>query len=365
MTGLLSAVLLGGLAASAAAQTPPVLAMPTSLPPAVTTATATPTGSTNAQLDAALSDLPVGPLPPPAHPPAGVPGPYFEHDPLLDPAELPQPGWIFEGEVRLINPHVRYWSDIAGPVNLSNGGTDTVSVPGAHLAWAAMPELLIGYRLPSGFGEFTLSGRYFGSVGDQELPGPDGPSSVRTRLDMTVVNFDYRSTEFSLWPYADCMFWAGGQFGNIFFDSRQITPPTLAAAGTGVVVRHVVNRFIGFGPHAGGQFSYFLHNKEWALQGSIDAADLFGRINQGFDETDVAVDATGAPVMGNTQYSSSQSVPTLTLQLGLRWAPNPNTTIFVGGQYEYYWNAGRESEPNMTLGEVYDAGFVFRACFTY
>jgi hypothetical protein len=361
--GLLAAVALAGFCAPAGAQAPIILtAAPPSPPPA---APGPAPANPNAQLEAALVDLPVGTLPPPAQPPSGVPGPYFQHDPLLDPAELPQPGWLLEPEFQLLNPHVRYWSEIRAPVALSNGGADTVSVPGAHLAWAAAPMLTAGYRLPSGFGEVVLSARYFGTVGDQLLPvAPDGPASVRTRLDVTTSNIDYRSSEFSLWPGADALFYAGGEFGNFFFDSRQTTPLAEAAAGSGVTGRHVANRFVGFGPHAGVRLNCFLYGRELALQGSFEAADLFGRITQEFDETTTAT-AAGPAATGVNRTSSSQSVPTITAQLGLSWSPQPDMLFFLGGQYQYYWNVGRESEPNFTIGELYDAGFVFRASFSY
>lgn len=151
-----------------------------------------------------------------------------------------------------------------------------------------MPDVLVGYRLPSGFGEFTMDGRYFGTAGDQVLPGPDGLSSVRTRLDMTVFNFNYQSMEFSLWPWMDMKWWVGGELANVFFDSRQTTPLAAAAAGDGVVGCHVTNRFIGFGPHSGFEIACFLHEKHCSLVARVEGADLFGRINQSFDETDVA-----------------------------------------------------------------------------
>ena len=54
--------------------------------------------------------------------------PYFERDPLLDPAELPHPGWLFDVELGIMGSHV-----------VEQLGTDrpcrpiTVAVPGtAH-----------------------------------------------------------------------------------------------------------------------------------------------------------------------------------------------------------------------------------------
>jgi hypothetical protein len=287
---------------------------------------------------------------------------------LLDPVELPQPGCFGMAEINVADPHIRYWSRLRAPVQLSNGITDLVSVPGAHLSWAAVPNLLSGYRLPAGFGEFTLGWQYLASSGNQVLTGPDGPSSVRSRLDLTQVDLDYRSREISLWPCClDMQWWAGGRFANIYFDSTQATSPPLAAAGTGAAFRHVTNRFTGFGPHAGLELAYFLYGRQLALLGRFEAADLLGRIRQSYAETTTTIGPNGLPVGGGNGYSSSQDVPMIDVQIGLRWQPNPGIELFVGYQYEHFWNAGRESTIPVTTtatsgtnAEVYDHAIVFR-----
>jgi hypothetical protein len=302
-----------------------------------------------------------------------VPGRYFEQDPLLDPAELPPPGCFGWAGANVADPHVRYWSRLIGPVLLSNGTTAFVSVPGAHLSWAAVPDVLLGYRLPAGFGEFTLQGQYLASDGSQVLPSPDGPSNVHTRLDLTEVNIDYRSREISLWPCCiDMQWWAGFRYTCIYFDSVQTTTPALAAAGTGVVFRHVASRFVGIGPHAGLELAYYLRGREWSLLGRFEWADMIGRIHQNFAETTTTIGAGGVPVGGGNGYSSSQDVPMINAQLGLRWMPNVRTELFVGYQFEYFWNAGRESSipvaTTNTMGtnaEVYDHAFVVRLTWNF
>ncbi len=156
-------------AASAQAQTRPAY-LPT--PASPTVAEIAPGVIPDSPLAAALADVQPGPLPPPATAPANLPGPYFEHDRLLDPAELPQPGWLGEIQAIAANPHVRYWSRINGSVEIPGIGTRNVSVPGAHLAWAASPSVLLGYRLPAGFGEFTVGYREMASAGTKRCPVP-------------------------------------------------------------------------------------------------------------------------------------------------------------------------------------------------
>jgi len=36
-----------------------------------------------------------------------LPGPYFERDPLLDPPELPPPGWFADVELGVVGPHFK------------------------------------------------------------------------------------------------------------------------------------------------------------------------------------------------------------------------------------------------------------------
>ncbi len=276
-------------------------------------------------------------------------------------------------EVNAADPHIRYWSNIRAPVLLSNGTTDVVSVPGAHLTWAVVPELLLGYRLPSGFGEFTLGWQYLASSGDQLLPTPQGLSAVRTRLDLTQVDLDYRSREISLWPcYLDMQWWAGFRYANVYFDSVQNISPAVAAAGTGVDFRHVSNRFVGIGPHAGFELAKFLYGKEWSLLGRFEIADLIGRIHQSFAETTTTIGANGVPVGGGNGYSSSQDVPMINAQLGVRWQPNVQTELFVGYQFEYFWNVGRDStipifttNTQGTQGEVYDHAIIARLTWSF
>jgi hypothetical protein len=302
-----------------------------------------------------------------------VPGPYFEIDPLLDLAELPPPGWFGWAGASVADPHIRYWSNLRGPVQLPGGATAIVSVPGAHLDWTVVPNVLLGYRLPAGFGEFTLGWQYLASAGSQVLPGPDGPSGVHTRLDLTQFDFDYRSREISLWPcFMDMQWWAGFRYANIYFDSVQDTSPALAAAGTGVDFRHVTNRFVGIGPHAGAELACFVHGRQWALLGRFEWADMIGRIRQSYAETTTAIGAGGLPVGGGNGYSSSQEVPMINAQLGLRWMPKVGTELFVGYQFEYFWNAGRESTiPVSTVSnagtnaEVYDHAIVARFTWNF
>ena len=87
-----------------------------------------------------------------------------------------------------------------------------------------------------------------------------------------------------------------------------------------------------------------------------------GRIRQGFFEVQTA---PGLPATEETRDSSSQAVPVLDLEAGLRWQPPsmPAAAFFLGYQYEYWWNAGRFSLTPDSRGELYDQGVQLRAAF--
>jgi hypothetical protein len=170
----------------------------------------------------------------------------------------------------------------------------------------------------------------------------------------------------------DMQWFVGVEYANIYFDSVQNTSPLLAAAGTGVTSRHVANRYWGIGPHSGVELAYFLNGREWSLLGRFQVTDHMGRIHQTYGETTTTIGANGLAVGGSSGYSSSQNVPAVNAQLGLRWMPRAQAELFVGFQYEYFWNPGRESSTAIfttntqgTLAEVYDAGIVVRFMWNF
>jgi hypothetical protein len=57
----------------------------------------------------------------------------------------------------------------------------------------------------------------------------------------------------------------------------------------------------------------------------------------------------------------------LTAELGLRWQPAfwPHTLVFLGYQYEYWWNVGRLSLTDTSRGELSDQSILLRAEFNF
>jgi hypothetical protein len=253
---------------------------------------------------------------------------------------------------------------------------DTVHLPGAELDWTVAPRLEVGYRLPSGFGEFALSYRFFATDGTESILGPDGPAALKSRLDLNVVDLDYASREFftDQWPYCHMKWRFGLRYANVFFDSRADEPFAAAAAGSGILETSVSNHYWGIGPHAGLELTRPFERSGLALVGSIDGATLLGRIGQNFVEASTSPGSNGQLLTGKTRDSGSQSVPIINTFVGMRWQPsvanvnmhirNLDVHVDLGFNYEYWWNVGRNSSTT-SRGELSDQGVLLRAEFNF
>ncbi len=272
--------------------------------------------------------------------------PYFERDPLLDPPELPPPGWFADVDVLVAKAHVKNQLTNA---SIAGGALGVVRLPSAPLDWTVAPRFEIGRALPSGFGAFAVSYRFLAAEGNSATLGA---AALKSRLDLNIADLDYISHEFSLWQKWDMTWRFGGRTAWIFFDSQADTPP---GAG-GVFEQRSIDSFVGFGPHAGVELDRRIQGTGLAFFVKEDFWIDIGRIRQGFRE--------GA---AETRVAGSQAVPVLDLEGGLRWQPlaSPSTEFFVGYQYEYWWNAGRFSETPDSRGELSDQGVLVRAEFHF
>ncbi len=294
---------------------------------------------------------------------ADVMGSVLEHNMMLDPPQLPQPGWFVEGDVSFLVPHLK--------TNLSNTVPlgpylDTVALTNADLHWVGSPHLEGGYRLPGGLGEFSLGYRYFGSDGATVTPSPDGFAFLHSQLSMNQLNLDYRTREISLWPKWDMSWSVGVRTAWIYFDSRADESFDEAAQGSGVYEQRVSNSFWGIGPHVGLELARRLDTNGLTFVGRVDVTDLLGRIRQGYFESSLIAGPNGLPLNGETRVSGSQDVPVLSTQIGLQWQPQayPNMYLFLGYQYEYWWNVGKVSNVG-TTGELSDQGIMLKMVFDF
>lgn len=304
-------------------------------------------------------------LPAPPYSCDPLPGPYFEHDPHLDPPEFPQPGWFAGVEVGVVVPHFK--NRLTEMVQIGARPPDTVELPGASFDWNVSPRFAVGYRLPSGFGEFALSYRFLATHAPDQVPGPDGPAGLNSRLGLEVADLDYVSREFSLYPCCDMKWWVGIRLAALYFDSRLDEPLDEAAAGSGVFEMRTTNHYVGAGPHWGVELAHHLNQAGLSLMVRGDSAILLGQLRQGFFEIATVVDPiTGAFQNGETRDRNPQGVPMVNGQVGLTCQPPqwPCASFFLGYEYEYWWNVGRLSTTT-SRGELSDQGILVRAEFNF
>jgi hypothetical protein len=296
--------------------------------------------------------------------------PYFATDPRLDPAELPQPGWLFDVDVGILGSHVvdrvgQFASPLAAPVPFD------VSVPMARLDWTVSPRFELGYRLPSGFGEVDVAYRFLSAQGTGSttdlMAAPDATAALKSRLDLNLGDLDYASCETSLGACWLMKWRIGLRAADVFFDSQADEPFAAAAAPgkSGIFQRSISNNFWGIGPHAALELD--TRRNPWGLGwvGRLDTGLLFGRVRQGFGE----VATSGSS--DSFDLGNPQQVPMLSGFLGLDWRPpyRMSLDVLVGFTAEYWWNVGRLSDPDMyngtTAGEMGCYGPALRLEYNY
>jgi hypothetical protein len=302
--------------------------------------------------------------PSPAYSCEPLPGPYFEEDPLLDPPELPPVGWFAGLDLGIIKPHIK--NRLTDTVRIDGLAPNTARLPTAPLDWTVVPRVEVGYRLPSGFGGIALAYRFFGTDGSESILGPDGPANLRSRLDVNVVDLDYQSWEMSLWPNWEMKWWFGLRQANIYFDSQENESLATAAAGSGISATRTTNHYLGWGPHYGLELDRHWNETGLSFVTWADGATLLGRTVQHYQQISPTLSPGGMPLVGETKESNPQTVPIVSLFLGLSWQP-PRYHYFkfsVGYEYEYWWNVGRISNTT-PRGEMSDQGILLRAEFSF
>jgi len=245
------------------------------------------------------------PAPPPAPPPPPLPGPYFELDPRLDRPDWAQPGWFADLDLSVLKPHFK--NRINGTAQIDDNPPDSVHVGGADLEWTLSPRFEVGYRLPSGFGAFGLSYRFLTTDGSRIGLGPDGPAVFNSRLDVHIIDLDYISREFSVWPLGELwkmQFRIGQRWASIYYDASSLEPFDEAAAGSGIFSARNTNRYVGTGPHGGVELVRRLERLGFSVFGRIDGWISLGRIRQGFFESSTTLGPNGLPLGGVNRLKS-------------------------------------------------------------
>jgi hypothetical protein len=298
---------------------------------------------------------------------------------MLDPEGLPHPGWLFDVEMGIVGSSVRErlgQTDPAGQITVAVPGTghtgDAVAVPMARLDWTVSPRFELGYWLASGFGEVDVAYRFLLAEGNSSIPAgtiasPDAPAALNSHLKINPGDLDYASNETSLGPCCGMKWRIGLRYADVFFDSRA---DEQLPVGSGIFERSISNNFWGIGPHAALELSTQRNHGGLRLVGRLDAAILFGEVEQRFGEVSTTAGPTGF-LSGETHFVNAQQVPMLNGFLGLDWRPPryPNSDVLVGYTAEYWWNVGRLSDPDFyngqSAGDVGDHGAVLRLEYNY
>ncbi len=286
--------------------------------------------------------------------PAPAPGPpppdlerYFQVDPLLDPPQWRQkPGWFTDFRFDIIRPRLVF-GQTKSSLTTKTGQFVDVAPGAAQLNWTVAPRIEIGYRLPSGFGAFAFSDRFFSTGGSGPFSGPVGLTNRTSKLTTNYADWDYISHEFTPWVTPNSVWtleWrAGVRLANSWADVL-VDKPFASAAANGVFIQGVNNYTIGAGPHFGAQVERLDPKTGIFFLGRLDIADTFSRIRQMFAASTTTLMPNGLPVRGAFGTNFWNQIAILNYQVGVGWKPPqyPNVNFFAGYVYEYWFQASSD-----------------------
>jgi hypothetical protein len=306
---------------------------------------------------------------------------------LLDPPWAAPPGFYCNVESSVVWP--RFHSELQGgqvtlaqtsgvaqnsSIGLPPGAGmpitgDLVNFPYNKLNPTVTPRFEIGYRIPEGWGEVRLGYRFMNSSGsDTVVVGPFGPAAQNGRLNVSFVDLDYVTREFSLlWRWE--MRWAVGvRYATDFLNSQvhflnpvavQDQPFGLAPFTRLTQYESVNSNWIGV--HAVLEIGRKLGASGATLFGRVEGSGLYGRTRQTFDET--FVESPGFTTLSNANRLGG---PIVAVQTGLAYdIPNwKHSRVLIGYQYEAWWQFGRGNN-DVSFGTLDDMGLFLRAEFNF
>jgi hypothetical protein len=328
-----------------------------------------------------------GPEQPPSKGGIQIDAPYFVPDPLLDFSQSAPPGWFVGAEVQIVKPHLSpnlIGSTVPGhyvPAYENNSpigpkATD-LNIPSAPLDWTGSPRVFAGYRLPSGFGEFMVAYRHLGTTGSGSVPDTNGPISLNTRFAFDILDLDYNSRELSTFlgwgPQWDMKFSLGLRQMFLFYGLQGDQPFSQASAGSGIAFAQATNNVYGIGPHAALELSRSLGKSGFSLYSRADFGMIYGDVWDQWNTVSNSLGANGRPLRGQTNSFGHQQIPMINFRSGLTWKPAPTSgaRLFVGYQYEVFWDLNRLPQFNSTpyappsLGQYQSQGIVLQGSLNW
>jgi hypothetical protein len=319
-----------------------------------------------------------GPEKPPSTGGIRIDAPYFTPDALLDPPFFPSPGWFAGAEVQIVKPHLiprLMGSTVPGkfvPVfensNPIGSKATSLNIPAALLDWTASPRVFAGYRLPAGFGEFMVAYRHLGTSGSGSVPDTNGPVNLNTRFAFDTIDIDYNSRELSLWPQWDMKWTLGLRNMFLFYDTQVTQPFSQASASNGIAFARASNNVYGIGPHAALELNRHLGDSGFSLYFRTDFGAIFSYNWDQWNTVSTALGPNGRPLPGQTNSFGHQMIPQINGRAGVTWQPSPTSgaRVFVGYQYEVFWDLNRVPQSNGTafvppsLGQYWSQGIVLQ-----
>lgn len=323
-------------------------------------------GRPTANVTAAPSPLGYAPPPPLTAAPPGA-GPFIDPGPGgWGPAGGPSlpPGPFFRADLLLAFPAVKFKisPDVPPPSGVP------LSVPTVDLPATLSPLFELGYRLPNSAGFFAASYRFLISEETAPRALDREAVTVRTRLNIHVVDLDYGVDPIEFAPRYTYSWRIGARIADVFFDNR------VQREG---LTQQASNKFFGAGPHARLDIERrIVPIPGLSLLGGIDGAMLIGQVRQRYREEYTASPALAPVVLLPAPFTAesrrSQAVPYLNLQLGLSYVPPnlPNVKFSAGYQFEEFFNVGKlgvdgRGVLSQSRGEVWAQGLFLRGQVDY
>jgi hypothetical protein len=227
-----------------------------------------------------------------------------------------------------------------------------VALPGPKLNWTVAPRFEIGYRLPSGFGAFSIADRFFSTDGVGSLVGPNGLGKETGHLGTNYTDFDYTSHEYTPWEKWGMMWRLGTRLAYADIRSQFFGPFAAAAAGNGVRAALQNTSTRGLGPHFGVVLDRRIGQNGLAFISKIDYALVFSQERQTFGAATTAMLPSGGRDFGILRSNFYQLISILNFQVGLGYQPPqyPNVRVFAGYVLEAWYSTETNSNASGGLG---------------
>jgi hypothetical protein len=324
-----------------------------------------------------------GPEQPPSAGGIQTQGPYFVTDPLLDPSFFPAPGWFAGVEVQIVKPHLSpnlIGSTVPGhhvPVYENNSQigpkATNLNIPSAPLDWTASPRVFAGYRLPSGFGEFMVAYRHLGTSGAGSVPDTAGPIGLNTRFAFEIFDIDYNTRELSLWPKCDMKWTIGLRQMWLFYGLQGDQPFSQAAGSNRIAFAQATNNAYGIGPHGALELNHRLGDSGFGLYTRLDGGAVYSNVWDQWNTVSSTTGAGGQPLRGQTNSFGHQFMPMLNWRAGVTYKPAQysGVRVFLGYQYEVFWDLNRLPQANATpfsppsLGQYQSQGLILQGTLNW